>query len=146
MKAPRINAFDAPSDAIVAEILSDRERRQDELRLTADERKKLVQERKRQEKRAAAAQAKAASQADQRTLLLLPVELKAKLEALANELKCPVSQVATFLLFSALEREQDFGAHLSASYSPRYEHELIHPKDAERAARRIEQKQKKGWG
>ena len=148
--APYIAAFDSPADEVVADILSENTRRQEELRLTPAERKRLLEDRRRQEERRAKERARSQSQAANRTVLLLPVDLKDSIEKIAAEHGCPISQVVTFFLYEAL-RSYEAGAfqihsYKSPSYSPRYTAELIHPLDAERRQRRIEKKQEKGWG
>ncbi len=144
-RAPRLSAF-APADEVVAEMLGQAERRQDEARLNPRERKLIQDARRKEELRAEKARAKAASQADQRTFLLLPAALKARLETIATSHGIPVSQAVAFLLFDALGRlddgEIDFGPYLEPSYSPKYEWELVHPEDRERSQKRLDKKQK----
>lgn len=144
--APKLAAV--AMDEAVAEILEDATRRRDEMALSARERKLLQDARRREQARAEKARAKAASQADQRTFLLLPAALKAKVEALALGHGVPVSQVVAFLLFVALERledgEVDFGPYLEPSYSPKFDFELVHPADFERVNRRVEKLRSKG--
>lgn len=144
--APKLSAF-APADEMVAEMLEDVTRRQDDARLSPRERKLLQDARRKEQERAAKAKAKAASQADQRTFLLLPAALKAKIETIAMSQGIPVSQVVAFLLFDALGRMEDgdidFGPYLEPSYSPKYQWELIHPNDSERNQKRLDKFQQK---
>ena len=144
--APKLSAF-APADEMVAEMLEDVTRRQDNARLSPKERKLLQDARRKEQERTAKAKAKAASQADQRTFLLLPAALKAKIETIAMSQGIPVSQVVAFLLFDALGRMEDgdidFGPYLEPSYSPKYAWELIHPNDSERIQKRLDKFEKK---
>ncbi len=144
-----LNAF-TPADEMVAEILSDANRRQDELQLTPQERKRLADQRRKDAARKARADKKAHDHAPNRTVLLLPTDLKDRLESIANWQGLPVSQVATFLLYEAISQFDtgaiNFAPHKTPSYSPRYQSELIHPLDAERRQRRVEKKSKNGWG
>lgn len=146
MKLPKLSAF-AQADEAVAEILEGVSRRQEEAQLSPKERKLLQDARRKDDARAAKAKAKAASQADQRTFLLLPAALKSKIETVAMSQGIPVSQVVAFLLFDALGRMEDgdidFGPYLEPSFSPKYAWELIHPNDAERNQKRLDKFQRK---
>jgi hypothetical protein len=148
--AAPISAFDIPADAAVAEMLGEVDRRQEELRLSPAERKKLLDARRKAEARAERERARLAAQAANRMVVLLPVDLKAQLESRAAQIGCPVSEIVTFMLYEA-DRLFDNGAfqmesYKYPSYSPRYTIELIHPLDAERTQRRIENRRKRGWG
>jgi hypothetical protein len=141
---------DLPADEVVADILSDSERRQDEMKLSPKERQALLAARRRESERQEKASRKAKEQEAHRIFLLLPTDLKERLVGIAGWNGTSVSQVVTFLLYEAVAQYEagqiDFSGHKSPSYSPRYVSELVHPKDAERQQRRSAQKRKKGWG
>lgn len=148
--APIIPAFNLPADATVAEMLGDVERRQEEMRLSPEERRKLAEMRQKEQAKRERAKQKAEQQAPNRIFLLMPVELKANLERIAAQEGVPVSQLCTFFLYESLRGFEagtfQIGAYKQPSYSPRYDAELIHPSDTERRQRRNAQKDKKGWG
>ena len=146
-----LSVFDLPpADEVVADILGDNARKEEEMRLTSKERKALNELRRKGEQRKAQAALKAATQAKNRQQLLLPVALKDDLTRIAEWHKTTISQVVTFLLYEAVrqyhEGKIDFGPYKTASYNARYDAELIHPNDTERLERRSAQKRKKGWG
>lgn len=147
--ATMISAFDS-ADEMVAEILSDANRRKDEMQLTPRERQLLADQRRKEAARKARADQKAKNQAPNRTVLLLPTDLKDRLESIANWQGIPISQIATYLLYEAISQFDtgaiNFAPYKTPSYSPRYQSELIHPLDAERRQRRVEKKSKNGWG
>ena len=124
------------ADDVVAEILGDADRRQDELKLSPEERKRVIETRRKTQAKQEAARNKAEKQKPNRLHLLLSQDLKGQITEIAELLRIPMSQVVTFLLYEAFERytrgEIDFDPFLTSSKSPRYDFNLIHPKDAER--------------
>jgi len=138
-----------PADEQVAEILSDRQRHFDEMRLSREERAKLAQMRRKEEERKRKAKEKIQSRKHNRLTVDLPQALREALEAIADGESVTVSQVITFFLFEALERyerkEIGFWGYKHPSGSPRYEWVLVHPKDTERVARVESRKNKKSW-
>ncbi len=139
-----LSAF-AGYDEGVQLLLNESQRRAEESRLSPEERKKLAQMRKKEEERKRKAKAKAEAQKENRFHLLLPRDLKKRIAEIALEHSVSESQVATFLLYEAIDRydkgEIGFWGFKHPSKSPRYEFNLIHPKDTERESRKNE----KSW-
>lgn len=139
-----------PADEVVADILSDSERRQDEMKLSPKERQALLAARRKESERKEKARQKAQGQKEHRLFLLLPTDLKERLSNLASWNGTSVSQIATYLLYEALALydagQIDFNRHKAPSYSPRYTTELIHPNDGEHQQRYSAQKRKRGRG
>lgn len=131
-----------PADEQVAEILSDRQRHFEELRLSREERERLLKMRRREEERKRRAKQKSQAQKENRFHLLLPRDLKKRIAEIALEHGVSESQVVTFLLYEAIEwydrGEVGFWGFKHPSKSPRYEFNLIHPKDTERESRKNE--------
>lgn len=140
-------AFTFAADQVVEEILGDADRRRDELKLSPEERKRLIANRRKEQVRKDRAKEKAAAKKANRTELLLPTNLKAHLAKLAQEASVTESQLVTFLLFEAvalLEAEKiDIGPYLSISANARYDFNLIHPQDTERAAQLSKKRQRR---
>jgi hypothetical protein len=140
----------APADEQVAEILSDRQRHFDELRLSREERAKLVKMRRKEEERKQKAKEKWEQSKEMRMSVYLPKILQEKIQAIAQAEGASESQVITFFLFDALDRyerkEIGFWGYKHPSESPRYEWILVHPKDIERVAK-VESRnsRKSGW-
>ena len=134
----------------VAEILNHDREKKEEASLSLAERKAVIAMRRKEEARQKKAQEKSQNQNANRIVFLLPATLKEALSEIARWQGTTVSQVATFLLFEAVGQfEQgaiNFSDHKRPSYNPRYDFELIHPKDTERLTRNSRQKKKKGWG
>jgi hypothetical protein len=126
-------------------LLNESERRAEDSRLSPQERKKLAQMRRKEEERKRKAQEKAEAQKANRFHVLLPKDLKRRLEEIAAEHGVSESQVVTFLLFEAVDRykkgEIGFWGFKYPSKSPRYQFNLVHPKDTERESRKNE----KSW-
>jgi hypothetical protein len=116
-----------------------------ESRLSPEERKRVAEWRRKEEERKRKAKQKAQAQRENRFHLLLPRDLKKRIAEIALEHSVSESQVATFLLYEALDRydkgEIGFWGFKHPSKSPRYEFNLIHPKDTERESRKNE----KSW-
>ncbi len=125
-----------PADEQVAEILSERGRHFDELRLSREERAKLVEMRRKEEEKKRREREKAKARKQNRTTVDLPESLRKALETIAEKERVTVSQVITFFLFDAAERyekkEIGFWGYKYPSESPRYDWILVHPKDVER--------------
>lgn len=124
------------ADAVVAEILGDASRRQDELKLSPEERKFLIASRRKSEAKKEAARQKAQAQLPNRMNVFLPQDLKLQITAQAEQLRVPVSQLVTFFLYEMSAQyargEVEMDSYLRPSRSPRYDFNLIHPHDAER--------------
>ena len=138
-----------PADERVAEILDDRQQHFDELRLSPPERKRLLEAR--QKKEARKKQEKEKMQRRSRATLDMPSVLQESIAAMAGKEGVTFSQVVTFLLFDAIERyerqEITFWGHKHPSGSPRYDWNLVHPKDTERQENLQSRKnEKSGWG
>jgi hypothetical protein len=135
------------ADAVVAEILGDASRRQEELKLSPEERKKLIASRRKTEAKKDAARQKAQAQKPNRMHLLLPQALKETLAQLALEHRVTEAQVVTFLLYESLARYEqgqvDLGAYLYPSANARYDFNLIHPKDTERVEKLTSKRKKR---
>lgn len=125
------------ADAVVAEILGDASRRQEELKLNPEERRLLIASRRKTEAKKDAARQKAQAQLANRMNVFLPQDLKAQITEQAEQLRVPVSQLVTFFLYEVVARYErsdlNLDRHLTPSRSPRYDFNLIHPRDAERA-------------
>ncbi len=138
-----------PADEQVAEILSDRQRHFDEMRLSREEREKLLKQRRKEEERKRKAKAKAESQKANRILTYLPTDLRETIERIAEQESVSMAQVITFFLFEAAERyekkEIGFWGYKHPSESPRYDWVLVHPKDTERTEKIESRKNKKLW-
>lgn len=145
---PILDTFSAPLDETVASILNEETRRRDEMQLSPQERKRVIETRRKEAARKQAAKEK--SKARNRVMLDLPINLVERLEKIALWQGVTTSQVVTFLLYEAVSQYEQgairFDEHKCTSYNPRYDFELIHPQDAERQKRRSAKKQKNGWG
>lgn len=143
-----VQTFTAPADATVEAILNEETRRRDEMQLSPVERKLVIEQRRKDADRQAKAKAKA--KRTNRVTLVLPPDLVQRLDAVANWQGVTGSQVATFLLYEAMDQYDtgkiSFDGHKHTSYNFRYDWELIHPMDADRNQHRSEKKQKNGWG
>ncbi len=134
-----------PADEQVAAILSDGERRFEEMSLSREERARLTEMRR----KAAEKKRKEREKARERSKVTfdIPPLLKTSLDELADKEGVTVSQVITFLLFEALERfdkgEISFWGCKERSQSPRYDWILVHPKDTERMEKIESRKNKK---
>jgi hypothetical protein len=141
-------AFTLAADEAVNEILGEADRRQAEMRLSAEERRMLLEARRKAQEKREKARRKADAQRANRLHVLLPEHLKAQVQALAEQYRVPVSQVVAFLLYEGLERyggePVDFTPHLYPTRSPRYDANLIHPKDPKRPRKNTWQVS--GWG
>ena len=140
-----------PADERVAEILNDRQQHFDELRLSPPERKRLLELRQKKETRKKREKEKAVAREQNRLTTYLPVNLIAAIKAIAKKECVSLAQVITFLLFEAAEhyerQEITFWGHKHPSDSPRYDWNLVHPKDTERLEKLQSRKNKKsGWG
>lgn len=126
-----------PADEQVAEILSERQRHFEEMRMSREERAKLVEMRRKEEQKKRKAKQKAESQKANRVLTYLPANLRETIERIAERERVSMAQVITFFLFEAAERyekkEIGFWGFKHPSESPRYDWVLVHPKDVERA-------------
>lgn len=136
-----LSAFDGYDEG-VRFLLEESQRRAEESRLSPEERKRVAEWRRKEEERKRKAKQKAQAQRENRFHLLLPRDLKKRIEEIAVEHSVSESQVATFLLYEALDRydkgEIGFWGFKHPSKSPRYEFNLIHPKDTERESRKNE--------
>ncbi len=125
-----------PADEVVSELLEESNRRFEELRLSPDERRALNEKRRKEKERLEKSKKKAESQKANRVLTYLPVELREQIEQIASEQGVSMAQVMTFFLFEATSSygrgEIGFWGHKYESESPRYEWNLVHPKDTER--------------
>lgn len=123
-------------------LMEETERRAEESRLSPQERKKLAEMRRKEEEKKRKAKEKAEAQKANRVHILLPKDLKQIIGEIAREHSISESQVVTFLLFEAVDRyekgEIGFWGFKHPSKSPRYEYNLIHPKDTERRLRKNE--------
>ena len=137
-KEEALPAFTFAADEVVEEILGDADRRRDELKLSPEERKRVIEGRRKEQAKKERAKQKAAAKRANRTELLLPTNLKAHLAELAQEASVTESQLVTFLLFEAVElyreRKIEIEPYLSISANARYDFNLIHTNDTERAA------------
>jgi len=108
--------------------------------LTPAELEKVIAMRQRVSRQKARDRDKARKQAPNRSLFLLPDDLRRVLALIAEQESVSQSQVATFLLYEALHQYQEgklsFEGHKRASNSPRWQFELVHPNDIKRAAQR----------
>jgi hypothetical protein len=140
-----------PADERVAEILEDRQQHFDELRLSPPERKRLLETRQKKEMRKKKEREKAEELEKNRITTYLPTNLIKAIKTIANQEKVSMAQVITFFLLEMVGRydhkEITFWGHKTPSDSPRYEWNLIHPKDTERLEKIQSRKTKKtGWG
>lgn len=139
-----LSAFEGYDEG-VRFLLEESQRRAEESRLSPEERKRVAEWRRKEEERKRKAKQKAQAQRENRFHLLLPRDLKKRVAEIALEHSVSESQVATFLLYEALDRydkgEIGFWGFKHPSKSPRYEFNLIHPKDTERESRKNE----KSW-
>jgi hypothetical protein len=139
-----LSAFEGYDEG-VRFLLEESQRRAEESRLSPEERKRVAEWRRKEEERKRKAKQKAQAQRENRFHLLLPRDLKKRIAEIALEHSVSESQVATFLLYEALDRydkgEIGFWGFKHPSKSPRYEFNLIHPKDTERESRKNE----KSW-
>jgi hypothetical protein len=124
-------------DEVLDAMLKESDRKQAEAGLSSDERQLVIQKRKKAQSKKEAARRKSQAQLANRLQLLLPTDLKEKIQKLAAELQIPQSQVVTFFLYEAFQSYEKGSIHfdgfLLPSKSPRYEYNLIHPSDSERA-------------
>lgn len=124
------------ADAVVAEILGDASRRQDELKLSPEERKQLIASRRKADAKKEAARQKAQAQLPNRMNLFLPQDLKTQITEQAEQLRVPISQLVTFFLYEMVAQYArgavEIDPYLRPSRSPRYDFNLLHPRDAER--------------
>ncbi len=138
-----------PADEQVAEILSDRQRHFDELRLSREERDKLLQMRRKEEEKKRKEREKAKLRKPNKVTVDLPANLRELLEKIAQREGVTISQVITFLLFEAVpgyeENEIVFWGYKYPSESPRYDWILVHPNDVERMEKIESRKNKKSW-
>ncbi len=136
-----LSAFEGYDEG-VRYLLEESQRRAEESRLSPQERKKLAELRRKEEERKRKAKQKSQAQKENRFHLLLPRDLKKRIAEIALEHGVSESQVATFLLYEAIDRydrgEIGFWGFKHPSKSPRYEFNLIHPKDTERESRKNE--------
>ena len=136
-----------PADSVVDEMLRDSERKQNEVSLSQEERRLLIEHRKRDRSRKEAERKKSKEQAANRLVLLLPKELKEQIASLAEAQQVTQSQVVSFLLYEALLAYRDgrihFENYLLPTDSPRYDWMLVHPLDRERFLRYSQKKQKR---
>lgn len=144
-------SFSAPPTALdetVASIMDKETSRRDEMQLSPAERRKVIEQRRKDTARKEKAKAKARSQS--RVTLIIPNTLMQRIESIATWHGVTTSQVVTFLLFEAADLYEKgairFDGHKQPSYNPRYDFELVHPKDTERQSRRSAKKRKNGWG
>jgi len=125
-----------PVDEQVAEILSERQRHFDELRLSKKEREALAKARRKEEERKRKEKARALAREKNRVTTYLPTNLIETLERIAEAEGVSVSQVITFFLFEMVDRydrkEVGFWGFKYPSRTPRYPWILVHPKDSER--------------
>jgi len=140
-----------PADERVAEILQDRQQHFDELRLSTDERKRLLKSRQKEDARKERERQKAAEREGNRRTVYLPTGLIAAIRSIADKESVSMSQVITYLLFEAVEhlerQELNFQNNKYPSDSPRQEWNLIHPKDGERMKKAAARKnENSGWG
>ena len=107
-------------DPSTAEILGELEDKQADARLPRDERLRKKKERE-----------KAKARLPRRVNWDLPLDLKERIVAIAEQNRIPTSQVAAFLLADGLGRlesgETDFGPFKVPSDSPRYDWNLALP-------------------
>lgn len=138
-----------PADEQVAEILSDRQRHFDELRLGREERERLLKMRRKEEARKRKEKEKAAARKANKVTVDIPLALRESLEDIASKEGVTISQVITFFLFDAVERynrnEIGFWGYKHPSESPRYEWILVHPNDTERTEKIKSRKSGKSW-
>lgn len=152
MKPPTMPrpAFGIPSDPSVEDILRESQRKQAEAGLSQEERRLLIERRQREQRRKEKARRKALEQLPNRINLMLPRDLKGRMEKIAGWIHVPVSQVVTFLLYEAVKQMEQGQIDLSQfrvpSESPRYDYNLIHPLDTERQSKLAGEKRKSGWG
>jgi hypothetical protein len=143
-----VDLFALPLDETVHSILSEETRRRDEMQLSPDERKRIIEQRRKDTARKQAAKAKA--QGQNKVTLVLPPKLVEKIEITARWQSVTTSQIVTFFLFEAMAQYEQGAIHFDGckhpSYNPRYDYELIHPQDAERQERRSTKKKRNGWG
>ncbi|WP_322508783.1 ribbon-helix-helix domain-containing protein [Anaerolinea sp.] len=138
-----------PADEQVAEILSRGERHFDELRLSREERERLLKMRRKEEEKKRKEKEKAKGRKPNKVTVDIPAGLREALESIASKESVTVSQVITFFLFEAVERyekkEIGFWGFKYPSESPRYDWILVHPNDVERMEKIESRKNKKSW-
>lgn len=136
-----------PADEQVAAILSDGERRLEEMSLSREERNKLIEMRRKAEIKRKKAKEKWEAVKDERVSVYLPKTLQQAIKEIAEKDGTSVSQVITFFLYEALEWYQrgeiGFWGYKKPSESPRYSWILVHPQDVERQVRIESRKNKK---
>jgi len=136
-----------PADEQVAAILSEGERRFEEMSLSREERARLIEMRRKEAEKKRKAKEKWEEVKEARVSVYLPKTLQQAIKEIAEKDGTSVSQVIAFFLFEALERyergEIGFWGHKHPSESPRYEWILVHPKDTERTERIESRKFKK---
>ncbi len=140
-----------PADEQVADILEDRQQHFDELRLSPPERERLLELRQKKDAQKKQEKAKAEKREANRITTYLPIGLISAIVTIAKREGVTMAQVITFFLLEAVERydrqEINFWGHKYPSDSPRYEWNLIHPKDQERMGKVHSGKsEKNGWG
>lgn len=138
-----------PADEQVAEILSRGERHFDELRLSREERERLLKMRRKEEEKKRKEKARAMAREKNRVTTYLPTGLRETIERIAEQESVSMAQVITFFLFEAAERyekkEIGFWGYKYPSESPRYDWILVHPQDVERMKKIESRKNKKSW-
>lgn len=136
-----------PADEQVAELLSEQQRHFEEMRLSREERTKVIELRRKAEERKRKAKQKAESQKENRVLTYLPASLQETIQRIAEQERVSMAQVITFFLFEATERYQKkeigFWGYKHPSESPRYDYILVHPSDTERMEKIESRKNKK---
>ena len=139
-----LSAFDGYDEGIRL-LLEETQRQTEESHLPPAVKKKMAELKQKAEERKRKAKEKANAQKENRLHLLLPRDLKNKISEIASGHSVSESQVVTFLLFEAIDRyekgEIGFWGFKYPSKSPRYEFNLIHPKDVERELRKNKKSQ-----
>ena len=125
-----------PADEQVAEILSDRQRHFEEIRLSREDRQKLLELRRKEEEKKRKEKERAKAREKNRITTYLPTALREDIDRIAKKEGISMAQVITFFLFEAVERyehkEIGFWGLKFPSESPRYAWVLVHPRDVER--------------
>jgi len=138
-----------PADEQVAAILSEGERRFEEMSLSREERARLIEMRRKETEKKRKEAEKARGRKPNKVTVDIPTGLREALERIAGKESVTVSQVITFFLFEAVERyekkEIGFWGFKHPSESPRYDWILVHPKDVERMEKIASRKNKKTW-
>jgi hypothetical protein len=107
-------------DPAVAELLETMEQKASERSLPQDDRRRKVKEREK-------------ARARNRVMLDLPQEIEVRIKALAAKHECPISQIASLLIWQGL-KDLDSGllnpgVYKRPSRSPRYTWNLVFPEE-----------------